>query len=154
MARLLAKRSDNKFNVKLAGFGTQLQATDVSSHTEELWYNETLWMTIYIYIYNIYIYIYIYQAHDIDIVTRVEITDETVYISNRANAFKNLCLFQLSKQERRLSSTTIVWSLVNENEKLLFKHVKLPLKTNLVSHTSQVKFRYIHESYKIMEHLE
>ena len=34
-------------------FRSQLQASYVSSHTEEFWYSETvcLWMTIYIYIY-------------------------------------------------------------------------------------------------------
>ena len=43
--------------VKLGGFRSQLQASYVPIHTEELWYNETvyLWMTIYIYIY-IYIF--------------------------------------------------------------------------------------------------
>ena len=53
MVRLLAERSDTKSNVKLGGFRFQLQASYVSSHTEELWYNETvcLWMTIYLYIY-------------------------------------------------------------------------------------------------------
>ena len=53
MVRLLAKRSDIKSNVKLGGFRSQLQAFYMSSHTEELWYYETvcLWMTIYIYIY-------------------------------------------------------------------------------------------------------
>ena len=53
MVRLLAGRSDTKSNVKLGGFQSQLQASYVSSHTEELWYNETvcLWMTIYIYLY-------------------------------------------------------------------------------------------------------
>ena len=57
MVRLLAERSDNKSNVKLGGFRPQPQASYVSSHTEKLWYNETvcLWMTIYIYIY-IYIW--------------------------------------------------------------------------------------------------
>ena len=40
-----------KSNVKVGEFRSQLQASYVSSHTEELWYNETvcLWMTIYIY---------------------------------------------------------------------------------------------------------
>ena len=49
MVRLLAERYDTKSNVKLGGFRSQLQASDVSSRTEELWYNETvcLWMTIY-----------------------------------------------------------------------------------------------------------
>ena len=52
MVRLLAERSNTKSNVKLGGFRSQLQASYVSSHTEELWYNETvcLWMTIYIWI--------------------------------------------------------------------------------------------------------
>ena len=51
MVRLLAERSDTKSNVKLGGFWSQLQASYVSSHTEELWYNEAvcMWMTIYIY---------------------------------------------------------------------------------------------------------
>ena len=50
MVRLLAERSDTKSNVKLGGFRSQLQASYVSSHTEELWCNETvcLWITIYI----------------------------------------------------------------------------------------------------------
>ena len=53
VVHLLAERSDTKSNVKLGGFQSQLQASYVSSHTEELWYNKTvcLWMTIYIYIY-------------------------------------------------------------------------------------------------------
>ena len=52
VVRLLAERYDTKFNVKLGGFQSQLQASDVSSHTEKFWYNGTvfLWMTIYIYI--------------------------------------------------------------------------------------------------------
>ena len=51
VVRLLAERFDTKSNVKLVGFRSHLQASYVSSHTEELWYNETvcLWMTIYIY---------------------------------------------------------------------------------------------------------
>ena len=48
---LLAERYYTKSN--LGGFRTQHQASYVSSHTEELWYNEIvcLWMTIYEYIY-------------------------------------------------------------------------------------------------------
>ena len=30
--------------VKFGGFQSQLEVTCVSSHTEELWYNETVWM--------------------------------------------------------------------------------------------------------------
>ena len=50
VVRLMVERSDTKSNVKLGGFRSQLQASYVSSHTEELWYNETvsLWMTKYI----------------------------------------------------------------------------------------------------------
>ena len=46
MVHLLAEQSDTKSSVKLGGFRSQLQASYVSSHTEELWYNETvfLWM--------------------------------------------------------------------------------------------------------------
>ena len=53
VVRLLPERSDTKSNVKMGGFWSQLQASHVSSHSEVLWYNETvwLWMTIYIYIY-------------------------------------------------------------------------------------------------------
>ena len=49
MVRLLAELSDTKSYVKLGGFRSQLQASYVSSHTEELWHNETVypWMTIY-----------------------------------------------------------------------------------------------------------
>ena len=52
VVRLLAERYDTKYNVKLGGFQSQLQASYVFSHTEELWYNETvcLWITIYIII--------------------------------------------------------------------------------------------------------
>ena len=42
VVRLLAKRYDTKSSVKLAGFQFQLQASNVSSHTEELWFNETV----------------------------------------------------------------------------------------------------------------
>ena len=40
---------ETKSNVKLGGFRSQFQASYVSSHTEEVWYNETvgLWMTMY-----------------------------------------------------------------------------------------------------------
>ena len=36
VVRLFAERYDTKSNVKLAGFRSQLQASYVSSHTEEL----------------------------------------------------------------------------------------------------------------------
>ena len=53
MVFLLAERYDIKSNVKLGGFRSQLQASYMSNHTKELWYNETVCqlMTIYIYIY-------------------------------------------------------------------------------------------------------
>ena len=53
VGRLLAEQCDTKCNLKLGGFRSQLQASYVSGHTEELWYNKTVcrWMTIYIYIY-------------------------------------------------------------------------------------------------------
>ena len=49
VVRLLAERFDTKSNVKLGGFRSQLQASYVSSHTEEMWYNETVspWIIIY-----------------------------------------------------------------------------------------------------------
>ena len=52
--RLLAEQYDTKSNIKLGGFRSQLQASYMSSHIEELWYKETicLWITIYIYIYR------------------------------------------------------------------------------------------------------
>ena len=40
--RLLDEWYDTKSNVKLGGFRSQLQASNASSHTEELWYNETV----------------------------------------------------------------------------------------------------------------
>ena len=48
MVRLLAEQSGSKSNVKLGGFQSQLKASCVSPHTEELWCNETvcLWMRI------------------------------------------------------------------------------------------------------------
>ena len=53
MVCLLAERYVTKSNIELGGFQSQLQVSYMSSHTEELSYNETvcLWMTIYIYIY-------------------------------------------------------------------------------------------------------
>ena len=42
VVRLLSKRHDTKSNVNFGGFRSQLQASYVSSHTEELWYNESL----------------------------------------------------------------------------------------------------------------
>ena len=56
MVHLLAEWYDTKSNIKLSRFRSQLQASYVSSHTEELWYNETAcgW--------HIYIYIYIYPT--------------------------------------------------------------------------------------------
>ena len=59
MVRLLNERYDTKSNIKLGGFWSQLQASYVSSHTEELWYNETVcqWMTLYhisLYIINVW----------------------------------------------------------------------------------------------------
>ena len=42
VVRLLAERYDTKSNVKLGEFRSQLQASYVSIHTEELWYNETV----------------------------------------------------------------------------------------------------------------
>ena len=55
---LLAEWYNTQSDVNLGEF----QVPYVSSHTEELWYNETfcLWITIYIYYIYIYIYIYIY----------------------------------------------------------------------------------------------
>ena len=38
----MAKRYDTKSNVKLGGFRSQLEVSYVFSHTEELWYNETV----------------------------------------------------------------------------------------------------------------
>ena len=52
VVRLLAERYDTKANVKLGGFRSQLQASYVSSDTEELWCNKKvcLWMNLYIHI--------------------------------------------------------------------------------------------------------
>ena len=88
MVRLLAERYDTKSNVKLGRFLSQLQASYVSSHTEELWYNETvcLWMTKYIYIYmddNIYIHIYIY----IYIYIYIVIHKQTVLLNHNSSVW-------------------------------------------------------------------
>ena len=61
MVRLLPEQYDTKSNVNLGGFRSQLQASYVSSHTEKLWYNETVCLPMAIYIY-IYIYIYIHYG--------------------------------------------------------------------------------------------
>ena len=52
----MVERLDTKSSVKLSGFRLQLEASCVSSLTEELWYNETVcpWMTIYIDIFKNY----------------------------------------------------------------------------------------------------
>ena len=54
MVCLLAEWYDTKSNIKLGEFQSQLQASYVSSHTEELLYNKTvcLWMTIYTFAYS------------------------------------------------------------------------------------------------------
>ena len=39
VVRFLAEQYDTKSNVKLGGFRSQLQVSNESSHTEELWYN-------------------------------------------------------------------------------------------------------------------
>ena len=57
MVHLLTERYDTKSNVKLGRFWSQLQESYVSSHSEELWYNETVSVDDNVYIY-IYIYIY------------------------------------------------------------------------------------------------
>ena len=51
---MLAERSDTKSKVKLGGFQSHLQASYVSSHTEELWYNESLSVDDNIYIFNLF----------------------------------------------------------------------------------------------------
>ena len=53
MVRLLAEQSNTKSNIKFGRFWSQLQASYMFSHTEELWCNETVcgWQYIYIYIY-------------------------------------------------------------------------------------------------------
>ena len=51
---LMAEQYDTRSNVKLGGFQSQLEASYVSSYTEELWYNEIVceWqICIYRYIY-------------------------------------------------------------------------------------------------------
>ena len=46
--RLMAERYETKSNAKLVGFRSKLEASYVSNHTEDLWYNEavSLWMSI------------------------------------------------------------------------------------------------------------
>ena len=53
----IAEQLDTKSSVKLGVFRSQLEVSCNSSHTEELWYNQTvcLWMTIFIYIYIWYL---------------------------------------------------------------------------------------------------
>ena len=46
---LLAERYDTKSNIKLGGFRSQLQASYESSHTEELWYNETVCLCLQLF---------------------------------------------------------------------------------------------------------
>ena len=58
VVRLLVEWYDTKSNLKLDWFRSQVQASYMSSYTEELKYNESLGVDNNIYIY-IYIYIYI-----------------------------------------------------------------------------------------------
>ena len=41
VCRLLAEQYDK---VRLGGFRSQVKASYVSTHIEELWYNETVWL--------------------------------------------------------------------------------------------------------------
>ena len=54
-------------DIKLRGFQSQFWASYVSSHTEELWYNETVCLWMKTHIYYIYIYIYIYIVYQLTI---------------------------------------------------------------------------------------
>ena len=62
------ERYDTKSNVKLSGFQSQLQASYMSSHTEELWYNETVCLWIYIYIYMYILWIYFSYLHTVELI--------------------------------------------------------------------------------------
>ena len=48
VGRLMTEQLDTKSNVKLGKFWCQLEASCVSSHAEELWYNETVCLWLYI----------------------------------------------------------------------------------------------------------
>ena len=52
----MAERLNTMFSLEFGGFRSQLEASCVSSHPEELWYNETvsLWIT-YIYLKKAYL---------------------------------------------------------------------------------------------------
>ena len=106
MVPLLAERSVTKSNVKLSGFRSQLQASYVSSHTEELWYNETVcrWVTIYIYIYIMFTYFYFKisfylcpksisrSKYNISIIFIIkDPLDRQIYCSCLIKVFKYLC---------------------------------------------------------------
>ena len=49
----MAEQLDTVSTVILGGFRSQIDEFSVSSHTEELWFNERvcLWMTMYVFIY-------------------------------------------------------------------------------------------------------
>ena len=49
MVCLLAAPSDTKSNVMSGGFRSQLQVSYMFSHTEELWYNETVFLLMTIF---------------------------------------------------------------------------------------------------------
>ena len=69
MVHLFAERSDVKSNVKLGGFRSQLQASYMSSHTEELCDTTKQSVCGWQYIY-IYIYIYIYGNTETDLTNK------------------------------------------------------------------------------------
>ena len=48
VVHFLAERYDTKSNVKLGGFRSKLQESYVSSHTEGIWFNETVCLWIFI----------------------------------------------------------------------------------------------------------
>ena len=120
VVRLVVERYDTKSNVKLGGFRSHLEASNRSSNTAELWYNETicLWMTIYMDLYKrkrknslfwghyqfisglwwptsdvIYIYIYIYIYIHIHVVHSVSKVEFAKRVGSRKQGLK-LHLFQ------------------------------------------------------------
>ena len=83
MGHHLAELYDNQSNVKLGGFQSLVEASYVSRHIEELWYN-CLWMTTYTHI--IYIYIYI-ERERVEGITRGRgiMEDEKFAVGKRKN---------------------------------------------------------------------
>ena len=93
-----------------------------------------------------------------DIVIRDQIGDVTVCISHCPYTIgkdMNPIILPptLNKKYNRLGSSTLVWQLVIEKEKSIFKPVKLRLKNGLLPHLAREEYIYIYIYIYINYHI-